>query len=1252
MSYSGGRGNERLSLRRRSMGKKNPGGAKRRQAVVLLAALFAIYCAAQLIDGIGWINRVYPGFFVHANLMVAGNTGRDLGESGTGLGPSIRVLAVNDIPVSDGAEFNDLLQGMSVGQSVSCLVQDGGRTVEKTVRTRIFSARDFVLLAGTLYVTGLVYLALGLGIVLSRPSTRQSIPFVVLCITIGVYFVTAFNFLTDHHFDALVLMAACFAPASLLHMGMVFPRQLRALRTRPWVILLPYAFSTVLLLVSWRTFYSMPFLWATLDNSILVYLLLGVVFLVWSCGRVLRGSTHHSEARKAKIVLLGVVGGFFLPVGGMVAARAFIDASQSYNYLLVLALALPASLCYAIVRHNLFDVDRFIKRTVEYVTLTAVVGASYLGVLVLFNSLFSSRAGDWLSRAFLVGAMLTVALVLNPVRIKLQAAVNSMFFKRSYDARRMISELSAAMTHLMELDEILNKLLDTVATSMFIESGHILLHNAETDSFYIAASYGDESQDIPPITLTGGHPVVRRLEEVGQPISLSDLEKMDAPVSARIEFLHACERLSTELLVPLITKDEASGFLLLGAKKSGEPYSRGDIELLMTLANQSAISIENARAFDIISQRAKQLQTIQNIGMATAATLNLGRLFEVAAKLITENLGFDAAAILRHDSLVERFVRGAAVGYPEDLLAALSNGGVRLDPGKDILAQVVRERKTMLTDSDDALRRGVRLLGRTDISGPTIATPMAVGNQTVGVLVVGNPVSKRPISAGSTKILQTLAAQVGIAVRNAASYETIESILESLPSCVLILNSRLLIEFANSVFQETFGRSQQELVGRNLLDVIKLGGTDLRSLVDEIDRFVEDTNPIRNDLEVNGRIFEYHLFHMAGVGGPKKRIGLIMNDVTERNRWREELFQAEKMSAIGEVVSGVAHELNNPLTAVLGYAQLLGAKNTDEKTKRRLSLINTEALRCKRIVDNLLGFVRKREIERMPVDVNEVVSKTLELVNYRLQVDGIDVAADLAPDLLKTHADFYQLEQVFLNVVNNAHQAMVELPDGKERKLFIHTEARGKTILTRFIDTGPGIDPVNVRRIFEPFFTTKLDGKGTGLGLSVSYGIIKSHGGEITVKSRPGFGTTFTVALPVTQSATSSAQTAEPQNASGTSSKQVLVVDDEEHIRLLLQDMLVEAGHRVDEAADGADALQKMRDNRYDVVICDIKMPCKDGPSLYAEVEHVDPSLAKRFVFCTGDSISQETQQFLQNARRRILRKPFEYSDVIGCLDA
>jgi signal transduction histidine kinase len=227
----------------------------------------------------------------------------------------------------------------------------------------------------------------------------------------------------------------------------------------------------------------------------------------------------------------------------------------------------------------------------------------------------------------------------------------------------------------------------------------------------------------------------------------------------------------------------------------------------------------------------------------------------------------------------------------------------------------------------------------------------------------------------------------------------------------------------------------------------------------------------------------------------------------------QQLIQAGKLAAIGQLVAGVAHELNNPLASVVGYSQLLMGADCSEKIKRDLERINRQGVRAARIVENLLTFARRKEPRQESININDVIERSLELQAHQLALDNISIVKELDEALPPTVADPFQMQQVFMNIIGNAHQALRDW--GGERELRVRSELVGDMIRVEFADSGPGISPEVMGRLFEPFLTTREVGKGTGLGLSIAYGIVEAHGGRVWAESEVGKGATFIVEIPV-----------------------------------------------------------------------------------------------------------------------------------------
>jgi two-component system NtrC family sensor kinase len=531
------------------------------------------------------------------------------------------------------------------------------------------------------------------------------------------------------------------------------------------------------------------------------------------------------------------------------------------------------------------------------------------------------------------------------------------------------------------------------------------------------------------------------------------------------------------------------------------------------------------------------------------------------------------------------------------------------------------------------------------VAGRSLDAPLVIEGEVVGLLriVAGG----EPFDSMQERTFFTVANQVSLALERAAAQRQAEraqlaSLVESLSDGIVLVDASLRVTSLNSA-----ARDLSDALGVQLDEGASLSDTPLAALAGDAlaspgETALRELPPAGSD--PTGRRY------LAGMAAPLagSREGsaavVIVRDVTEERLMQERLLQSEKMVSVGQLVSGVAHELNNPLTGIMGFAQLLLGREQDERTRQDVETILSEADRASKIVQNLLSFARRKRAEKEPADLNALLQRVLELRSYDLRVKNIDVELDLDPRLPETMVDTNQIQQVFLNLIINAEQAMLA---AHERGILTVTSRQEKDVVRLSLqDDGPGMTPETLRRIFDPFFTTKEVGEGTGLGLTISYGIIEDHGGRIWAESTPGKGTSFIIELPIVRGTGRRAPVEDEDEAPSVDAHAILVVDDEQSIQRLLGSILQMDGHLVDTARNGREALDYIAQRRYDVIITDIKMPDMNGRDLYQALLDLDQDLARRTIFITGDTVSPETRDFLQQVRNPCLAKPFRVREV------
>ncbi len=547
--------------------------------------------------------------------------------------------------------------------------------------------------------------------------------------------------------------------------------------------------------------------------------------------------------------------------------------------------------------------------------------------------------------------------------------------------------------------------------------------------------------------------------------------------------------------------------------------------------------------------------------------------------------------------------------------------------------------------------------------------PIIAGKKQIGLLCLSPKLSRQEFSNNDLYLIESLVSmssgsllrmladartlterrQAEEAVKRAA--EEWRATFDSIDDMIATLDSNHVILRVNKAFADAVGASPQEIVGRHCYEVIHcaLKHTDLcphiKTLATRKTESCEFFEP---------NLGKYVEVTTSPILDPKQNIigsVHIIKDQTarkqsqaEQQRLREKAEVSSRLAAVGEMAAGVAHEINNPLTGVIGFSQLLAERqDLPQDAREEIKVIADCSQRVADIVKKLLTFARQSKPVKTATNLNNIIDNTLKLRSYVLTTANIEVKTYLDPELPSVIVDPGQIQQVILNLIINAEYVLKK--QNSKGTLTITSEKADDHIRITFHDNGPGITPDNLKRIFEPFFTTKPLGEGTGLGLSLSRSIILEHNGEMLVKSDPGDGAAFTILLPVPdklpEPSTPPASICKPKSTTLKNTR-ILVVDDELTIRKYLTIALTKSGYEVDSTDSPDETIDKLHQNSYDLMFLDIRLPGISGITLYEKIKEQIPQMADKVIIITGDTSSADVKNFLKQYGLNSISKPFD----------
>lgn len=761
---------------------------------------------------------------------------------------------------------------------------------------------------------------------------------------------------------------------------------------------------------------------------------------------------------------------------------------------------------------------------------------------------------------------------------------------------------------------------------------------------------------------------------------LPDLVLLDLqlPDISGLDLLRLIAQEGYDVPVILMTAHGSEGIAVeafrLGARNYLiKPFSDTEARAVIDQAlRERRLERERDRLTRSLQQRVQELTVLYSIGKSVSALMSqeelLERIVEAGVYITRAEEGF---LLLRDERSNELYLR-AAKNVGEQRAQHL-----RLPINDGLAGQVVRTGKAVRIDKAPT---GTSLKVKTGFFVRSIIqVPLTVGQNVIGVLAVDNQQIDRPFSENDQYLLSALADYAAIAIENANLYQQVKrseerykDLFTNAYDLIFTLDQRLHITSINKVGQELTGYEIDELVDQPLQSLCRAESWQqaqplLMDLLagDTISLF--ELELVRRDrervyLEVSARPITDGAVHLG--------IHCIARDVTERRSLELQLIQSEKLSALGRLAAGVAHDVKKPVATINLYAQsLLRETSLSELARSDIQVIRSQSEWASNIAQSLLDFARQRKPERTTVNLNDLLKSIVGLCTFQLKSDNVKVVYQLDPDLPTTIVDPQQIGQVFMNLINNADQAMTatsssrtltlqtslarvqrELMDGERTSVNDdnNTASSNEIEVLRVCvsDTGSGIPADVLTKIFDPFFTTKSEGQGTGLGLSISFGFVREHDGRIWAESTPGVGTTMIVDLPLVSELDLAIPSLFPEtdqsSAETTKAYRILVVDDDETTRTLIARLMTSLGYKAEIVASGEEALKALERESADLILTDVQMPGMSGFELYQAVQQRAPELADRMVFVTGDALNSATQSRITQLGNAYIAKPFE----------
>ncbi|MFN2186390.1 MAG: PAS domain S-box protein [Anaerolineae bacterium] len=984
-----------------------------------------------------------------------------------------------------------------------------------------------------------------------------------------------------------------------------------------------------------------------------------VGFAAWRLIRALRRTKDPVLRNRIRYPLLGVVFVMLGSATNTVPALGVWPIDHAANLINAVLLT------YAVLRYQLVDIALVVRKGLLYSIPTATIGIGYFLIISLAILLFSAFSGPELFLLSILVAAI-VAVIAQPLRDRAQLWIDKLFFREKYDSSLMLQRLSRTAASVLDLDKLTGMILDEVTSTVHIERSVFFLKQEESGEYHLIAQRG-LSPDA-DLRFRADHPVADWLSAHEHALTRYEMDVIPQFKALWSEEREDLTRLAAELFIPLKAKGELVGILAVGPKLSQEAYSLDDQLTLITLANQTATALENARLHEETRRRNRELALLNRVIAMSAASHDAASILRAVCRELALAFGeFRSFAMFFSGESAEAFVTECDLAGA--LSSATADGARAVDPlslqdklvpatHSRLLRRLQVDKTPLLLDdsrADPVLASFRDLMGCPDIAS-VMAVPLLVDDDVAGCLGL-HATKPHGFSPGELDLVRRVADQVSSAlVRNrlAETQQRLSTAIEQIAEAVMIVDTDGHILYVNPAFEQVSGYGREEAIGRNPR-ILKSGKQDA-VVYEQLWRTISA-----------GKVWEGRLINRRKDGAlytgdiiitpVRDQSGEIVNyvatqhDISREIQLEQQFHQSQKMEALGRLAGGIAHDFNNLLTIIHLSTRLLERQVKSNTTLLpHVQRIEETGERAAKLTKQLLSFSRREIIEPQIVNLNDLVSELSGMLQ-RVIGEDIELVTMLGEDIWSLKADASQIEQVIVNLAVNARDAMpnggtltIETANVILDHTYVarHVDARsGEHVMLAISDTGIGMDDEVKSHLFEPFFTTKEREQGTGLGLSTVFGIVRRGEGHIRVQSEVGEGARFEIYLPSTQERPAETVSQGPSLSAAEGTGTILLVEDEDGVRELTARTLIMQGYQVLVAGNGQEALQVSKGyaGPINLLLTDVVMPLMDGRSLVKQLQPQRPDM--RVLYMSGYADRPLVKQFMSDPNIAFLAKPF-----------